>query len=89
MKYKYGPKRPATLFSEAPENNEHAQRPNSLQEARSFFESKLEIRSSETADYAKLTDDQLYRRARELDIPKRSYLVREDLIEAIRKAEGS
>lgn len=37
--------------------------------------------------YDLLSDDQLYRKARELDIPRRSLLDRNELIEAIRVAE--
>jgi hypothetical protein len=87
MKHKHGPKRLPGTYAETTEAPGHGPEPQSLQEARSVFLDRQDDDPDIAEPYEALSDDQLYRRARELDIPKRSSLVREDLIDAIRQAE--
>lgn len=83
MKDEHGPKCSQGTFDQVSEGMGHFSGGNSMHEASAHFSAEI----NGTA-YADMSDDQLYRLARELDIPKRSCLSREALIKAIRDAQS-
>lgn len=81
MKNQHDPNHPSGTFDQRSESEGQIAGGNATPQA-----SAHRAGGSCVAAHAGLSDDQLYRIARELDIPRRSCLSREALIEAIRQA---
>ncbi|MEM8570543.1 MAG: hypothetical protein AAGG56_06485 [Pseudomonadota bacterium] len=92
MENDFGPKQSKRVYPETDNQTRLNRISHGLGEARAVFKdthakSKTLRSGSGDAAYEKYCLDQLYRKARKLNVPERSRLDRNALIEAIRKAE--